>query len=99
MYIEECKAGSFIGVDFGIYQDLSNDLPEHWQDFNEKFRPIWLENNEGKTKVAAGLACSTLHTVCKGIQELDHCLNKSPASLNHRNSSFHTETKFYLSSR
>jgi len=71
MYIEECKAGSFIGVDFGIYQDLSNDLPEHWQDFNEKFRPIWLENNDGKTKIAAGLGCGTLHTVCKGIQELD----------------------------
>jgi len=59
IYIEECKAESFIGVDFGIYQDLSNDLPERWQDFNEKFRPIWLENNEGKTKVAAGLACGS----------------------------------------
>ncbi len=57
VYAQECIEGSFIGTDFDIHQDLSNELTEKWQDFNQKFRPIWLENNPNKTKVAAGLAC------------------------------------------
>jgi restriction system protein len=51
--------------------DLSNELPERWQDFNAKFRPLWLEKNPGKSKIAAGLACGFIHTVCKGIKEGD----------------------------
>lgn len=71
VYAQECIEGSFIGTDFDIHQDLSNELTEKWQDFNQKFRPIWLENNPNKTKVAAGLACGALHTVSKGILEGD----------------------------
>ena len=71
VYAQECIEGSFIGTDFDIHQDLSNELTERWQDFNQKFRPIWLENNPNKTKVAAGLACGALHTVSKGILEGD----------------------------
>jgi len=67
----ECFAGNFIGADFSIRQDLSNNLPEQWQDFNKQFRPIWLEVHPEKSKVAAGLACGFLFTVCKGIREGD----------------------------
>jgi restriction system protein len=31
IYAAECFAGSFIGTDFGIHQDLSNKLPEEWR--------------------------------------------------------------------
>ena len=71
VYAQECREGSFIGTDFDIYQDLRDELPERWQDFNQRFRPVWLEKNPGKTKVAAGLACGALHTVSKGILEGD----------------------------
>ena len=66
-YAKECYKGNFIGADFDIYEDLTNHLPENWRDFNAKYRPIWLKNNPGKSKVAAGLACGMLWTVCKGI--------------------------------
>jgi restriction system protein len=67
-YSEFCFAESFIGADFGINQDLSNELPENWRDFNAKFREIYKSNNPGKTNVGAGLACGFLWTVSKGIR-------------------------------
>ncbi len=70
-YAQECYEGSFIGADFGIEQDLSNELPEHFRDFNEKFRPVWLEKNPTKSKIGAGLSCAALHAVAKGIFEGD----------------------------
>ena len=68
MFAELCVKQGFIGGDWGIAQDLTNDLPEKWQDFNKKFNPIFLSLHPDKTKVAAGLACGMLHTICKGIQ-------------------------------
>ncbi len=67
MYLDECLQGGFIGADYGIHQDLSNSLPENWRDFNEEFRPVYLKANPSKTKVAAGLACGMLYTICKGL--------------------------------
>jgi len=71
VYAQECHEGSFIGAGFGIDQDLSGELTERWQDFNQNFRPVWMEKNPGKNRVAAGLACGGLHTVSKGILEGD----------------------------
>ena len=70
-FADECKSGSFIGVDYDIYQDLTNELPDRWQEFNEKFRPIWMDLHPGKSKISAGLSCGALHTVCKGIIQED----------------------------
>lgn len=67
MYAKECIAGSFIGADFGIRQDLSAHLPDSWRDFNQQFIPVFLQLNPGKSKIAAGLACGALWTVSKGI--------------------------------
>lgn len=67
IYAKECFEGNFIGADFDIIEDLTNNLPENWRDFNAKYRPVWLENNPGRSKVAAGLACGMLWTICKGI--------------------------------
>ena len=68
MFAELCVKQGFIGGDWGIDQDLTNKLPEKWQEFNKKFNPIFLSLHPDKTKVAAGLACGMLHTICKGIQ-------------------------------
>src|SRR5690606_35351786 len=71
IHAEECYKGNFIGADYGLHTDLTNELPEDWRNFNHKFIPVYLANNPGKTKIAAGLACSALWTVCKGINRAD----------------------------
>ena len=70
-YVEECYKGNFIGADYGIHEDLTGKLPEDWRDFNHQFIPVYLADNPGKTKVAAGLACGGLWTLCKGIKTGD----------------------------
>lgn len=67
----ECFAGNFIGVDFGIDQDLSKQLPDEWRAFNDKFIPVYLAGHPDKSKVAAGLSCGFLWTVSKGINKSD----------------------------
>lgn len=71
VYAKECYDGNFIGADYDIIQDLTKELPENWRDFNAKFRDIWLKTNPNKSKIAAGLACGMLWTVCKGIKKGD----------------------------
>lgn len=71
IYAEQCYKEGFIGADFKINQDLTNQLPDNWRDFNKKFIPIWLEGHPDKKKVSAGLACGMLWTVCKGINKGD----------------------------
>ena len=71
VHSEECLAGNFIGVDFGINQDLTSALPDDWRTFNQQFIPVYMAARPDKTKVAAGLACGFLWTVSKGLQEGD----------------------------
>lgn len=71
VHAKECLAGGFIGTDFGINQDLSNQLPDEWRAFNKVFVPVFLASHPGKTKIGAGLACGALWTVSKGIQKGD----------------------------
>ena len=71
LYAKECYDGNFIGADYDIIQDLTKELPENLRDFNTKFRDIWLKINPNKSKIAAGLACGMLWTVCKGIKKGD----------------------------
>lgn len=68
VFAQECFEGNFIGANYGIKQDLTDELSENWRDFNAKFRDAWLDLYPSKTKVAAGLACGMLWTVCKGIK-------------------------------
>lgn len=70
-FAEQCYKEGFIGADYSIHQDLSNHLPENWRDFNKQFIPVWLKNHPDKSKIAAGLACGMLWTVCKGINKGD----------------------------
>ena len=71
VFAKACFEGNFIGAHYGIDKDLTKDLPENWREFNEKYRDIWLKKHPGKTKIAAGLACGMLWTVCKGIRKGD----------------------------
>ena len=70
-FAEPCFAGSFIGVDFGIAEDLTHKLPDEWRAFNKQFIPIFLAKHLDKTKIGAGLACGALWTVAKGIRKGD----------------------------
>ena len=69
IHAEECFTGNFIGADFGINQDLTNNLPEEWRAFNKEFIPVYLAAHTDKTKIGAGLACGALWTVSRGIQK------------------------------
>lgn len=71
VYAAECFAGSFIGADYGIEQDLSGHLTDEWREFNKTFIPIFLASHPGKTRIGAGLACGALWTVAKGIDKRD----------------------------
>ena len=64
----ECFAGNIIGTDFSITQDLTNNLPDEWREFNKQFIPVLLAADPSKSKISAGLACGALWTVSKGIQ-------------------------------
>ena len=74
VYVAECLAGSFIGADFGIHQDLTGKLPEEWRLFNKKFIPLYLDSHPDKSKVVAGLACGNLWNLAKGINQGDYVL-------------------------
>ena len=81
-YADLCKAEGFIGVNFlndenNFLNDenLTNNLYEDWHDFNKHYIPVWMKSHPGKTKVAAGLACGNLWTVCKGLQVDDIILS------------------------
>lgn len=75
IYAEQCYKDGFIGAGFNINQDLTNELTDNWRDFNKKFIPVWLKIYPDKKKVAAGLACGMLWTICKGINKGDVILS------------------------
>lgn len=75
VYAQQCVEGGFIGTDYGIRQDLTNKLPDEWRMFNKEFIPIYLENNPGKSRVAAGLACGMTWTVAKFLEKGDIVLS------------------------
>lgn len=74
-HAKECYEGNFIGIDYQILEDLTGKLTDNWREFNEKYIPIYQSNHPGKTKVAAGLACGFVWTLCKGIQNGDLILS------------------------
>jgi restriction system protein len=67
-HADECYKGNFFGADYSINNDLKENLPDNWKSFNTKYIPIYLSKNIDKTKVAAGLSCGQLWTICKGIK-------------------------------
>ena len=35
MFFDDCLKNSFVGVDYGMDEDFSNELVENWKDFNK----------------------------------------------------------------
>lgn len=70
MYSKDCRENGYIGANFDIAQDLTNELPDNFREFTEKFRPIVMKVT-GKTKTSAGLSCGFLYTICKSLQKGD----------------------------
>lgn len=68
VHAPECLQGNFIGVDYGIQEDLSSQLPEEWRDFNRRYVPIMCQKDPDLSRVGAGLKCGALWTLCKGIK-------------------------------
>ena len=68
IFAKECYEGKWIGAGWLKSSSLENELVENWRDFNKKFIPNYLSTYDGSSKVAAGLACGMLHTICKGIE-------------------------------
>lgn len=66
-----CYEGDFIGADYGMHFTFENNLPDNWREFNKKYIPVFMDQNPEKTKIAAGLACGALHTICKWISKDD----------------------------
>jgi restriction system protein len=64
-----CRAEGFIGTDFDVFEDLTNQLPENWREFNEKWIPYFMQTRT--SKVSAGLAAGQLWVVSKGISQGD----------------------------
>ena len=71
IYAQQCFEQGFIGANWDIDEDLTGKLPDNWRDFNKQYIPVYLKANPDKSKVAAGLACGMLHTICKGMQQGD----------------------------
>lgn len=58
--------GGWIAAGYLYGIDLTGKFPPTFHDFNAKMRDVYIEQNPGKSKVAAGLACGMLHTICQG---------------------------------
>ena len=71
IHYKDCIDGGFIGVDFDIKEDVSMFLTDNPNDFKNKYRPVFLKNRPDKSKVAAGLACGAIWTVCHSMKQGD----------------------------
>lgn len=68
IYAKDGLEGGWIAAGYLFDLDLTGKFPPTVQEFNATMRDVWLEQNEGKSKIAAGLACSMLHMICKGAK-------------------------------
>ena len=75
VHAQNSRDGEFIGADYGMYLNLKNKFPDNWKEFNKQYIPVYLEKNPGKSKVAAGLACGAIHTICKHLKDGDIILS------------------------
>jgi restriction system protein len=76
-----CLSEGFIGTDFEVDIDLSDQLPENWREFSERWLPHFLTTRT--SKVSAGLAAGQLWVVSRGIAKGDIILspNGKPGEL------------------
>jgi len=71
VHAEEAHAGGFIGVGWLPDTNLQGESPADFREFGQKFVPLYMQKNEAKTRIGAGLACGQLYTVSFGIKKGD----------------------------
>lgn len=74
-FADECRINGFIGANFDIDEDLTENLTDDWREFNKIYIPKFLAANPEKSKTAAGVSCSFLYTICKSLQIGDTILS------------------------
>jgi len=62
---DDAFRGGFTAMGYIFDIDLTGQFPDEWRDFSKKMIPVFLDQNPEKSRVAAGLACGMLHTICK----------------------------------
>lgn len=67
VYAKEAHEGNFIGGGWLPDIDLKNKLSEDWREFNKELIPVYMKEYPDRTRIAAGLGCGMLWTICKGI--------------------------------
>lgn len=70
-YAKECYEGGFFGADYDIQMDLGDKLDQEQRDFNKEMIPVYLGILPEKSKVQAGVSCSFLYTISRGIKAGD----------------------------
>ena len=70
-HAEQCIAEGWFGGSWSIEGDLKHALSGDLRAFNTHVKPIYFAANPDASKVAAGLACGMLFTICKGIEQGD----------------------------
>ena len=74
VHLKACLEGNFIGVDFDLREDLTNRLSDDFKSFKEIYRPKLQLSHPDKSKVAAGLACGSIWTICFDLKKGDTIL-------------------------
>lgn len=69
--VDDAIKGGFIAMGFLPDIDLTGKFPDEYRDFNDVMIPLYLQTYPDKSKVAAGLACGMLHTLCKHLNKGD----------------------------
>jgi len=69
MYAAQCLKEGFIGVDFDIYQDLSDMFKDEWKASSALLVPLFQNAHpDNKSRVAAGLSCGYMWKVCHWLK-------------------------------
>jgi restriction system protein len=82
-FVEDAVTRGYIGVDYGMVDDFTGKFPDEWTAFNKAYIPRYLELSPGKTKVAAGLACGTIWTLGRGIEDGDYVVSPDSTGVLH----------------
>lgn len=77
VFVADAVERGYVGVDYGMIDDFTGKFPDEWTAFNKAYIPRYLELNPEKSKVAAGLACGTIWTIGKGIEDGDYVVTPS----------------------
>lgn len=71
-FVQDAVERGYTGVDYSMVDDFTGKFPDTLAAFNKAFIPRYLELHPDKTKVAAGLACGTIWTIGRGIEDGDY---------------------------